>query len=331
MQAAPEVRPDFTKASSYITDTRQPAAFDFTSAVEAFYDKFPDHTGKTFFVDVSTGNIAHPDPGVVDELVHLITKTEDGAKQLQPIIAKCRDQKTSYCQQDGNGNSIIFIYTADDRPRFLGGSVTPAQELQFIFDHEVGHAVVPEGGSDVRLVAENAADAYAVLCDLQRNGPESRLLESVLLFRTGYALYHPAGMINFSGPTLEQIAAQREELAKTPAAVAETLATAGRLAREHTLSHKDAYALFESFEPMHNYKPVGALAQVVLTTPLPDTFKWAGTVLKAILERKLDAPEGLSEEFSDAAARILLPKVAARERELAPPARKTPRFEAAFA
>jgi len=325
MQPAPEVRQDFSSAS-------RPPAFSFTDAVEAFYDRFPDHLNKTFFVDVSTGNIAHPDPAVVGELIDLITKSEAGKHELQPIIAKCRAQKTSYCEQDSGGNSIIFIYTGDDRPRFLGKNVSPAAELQFIFDHEVGHAVVPEGRSDNRLMAENAADAYAVICDLQRNGPASTLLENVLLFRTSFALYHASGMINFSGPTLERMAEDRKLLAESFTA-GQAINAAGKYARENTLPHKQAYDLFESFEKMHNQKPLGALTDVTLHTPFPDTFKWARTVLKAILDRKMEAPEGLSEEFSDAARKKLLPKIAARARAFAKPKNgdKQPRFDAAFA
>ncbi|HYD18700.1 MAG TPA: hypothetical protein VEF76_09490 [Patescibacteria group bacterium] len=309
---------DDAPASDFAKAARQPGSpkFIFENAVAEFYEAYPERLGNVFFVDVSTGNIAHPDEKVVGELIELIG-SEQGKEVLQPIIAHCRKQKTSYCQVDEQGNSIIFIYTGDDRPRFFDGAVTPAQELQFIFDHETGHALVPEGGSRDRLVAENAADAFALIRNLQRNGPDPELAEQLMLFRTRHALYNTSGMINFSGPTVEKVNDAQPRLAAAGVNPQQAISLAGAFAAHYTPNNGEAQHLFESFEKLHGQTPLGELTNIVLTTPFPDTFKWTSTVLKAILEKKIAPPDGLAEEFNEDAAKTLPPKIAARAAALA--------------
>lgn len=309
---------DDTPAADFTKAARQPGSptFDFEAAVSEFYDTYPDRTNSVYFVDVSTGNIAHPNPEAVQELIDLM-QSEQGKKNLQPIFAHCQKQKTSYCQTDDHGNSIVFIYTADDRPRFFDGSVTPAQELQFIFDHETGHAIVPEAGSRDRLVAENAADAFALIRNIQRNGADPALAEQLMLFRTRHALYNTSGMINFSGPTVEKINESQERIAAAGVNAQQAISLAGAFAAHYTPNTGEAQHLFESFEKLHGQTPLGELTNIVLTTPFPDTFKWTSTVLKAILEKKIATPAGLEAEFNDEAARILPPKIAERAAKLA--------------
>ncbi len=309
---------DDAPAADFAKAARQPGSpeFDFEAAVSEFYDAYPDRTGSVYFIDVSTGNVPHPDEKVAKDLIALI-KSEQGKKTLLPIYAHCLQQKTSYCETDDHGNSIVFIYTGEDRPRFFQGAVTTAQELQFIFDHETGHAIVPEGGSRERLVAENAADAFALIRNLQRNGPDPVLAEQLLLFRTRHALYNTAGMINFSGPTVEKVNESQARLAAAGVDPQQAISLAGAFASHYTPNTGAAQHLFESFEKLHGKTPLGELTNVVLTTPFPDTFKWTSTVLKAILEKKIAAPEGLAEEFNDEAAKILPPKIAERAAKLA--------------
>ncbi len=292
------------------------AEFNFHDAVSEFYDAYPDRENSVYFVDVSTGSIAHPDQDVVAELIELMG-SEQGKKQLQPVYAHCAKQKTSFCQTDDHGNSFVFIYTGDDRPRFFDGSVTMAQELQFIFDHETGHAIVPEGASRDRLVAENTADAFALIRNLQRNGPDPVLAEQLMLFRTRHALYNTSGMINFSGPTVEKVNESQARLANAGVDPQQAISLAGAFAAHYTPNTGEAQHLFESFEKLHGQTPLGELTNIVLTTPFPDTFKWTSTVLKAILEKKIATPAGLAEEFNDEAAKTLPAKIAARAAELA--------------
>lgn len=307
-----------TPAAAFTKAAQQPGSptFDFEAAVSEFYDNYPDRTNSVYFVDVSTGNIAHPDPQAVMELINLM-QSEQGKQTLQPIFAHCQKQKTSYCQTDDHGNSIVFIYTADDRPRFFDGSVTPAQELQFIFDHETGHAIVPEAGSRDRLVAENAADAFALIRNIQRNGADPVLAEQLILFRTRHALYNTSGMINFSGPTVEKINESQDRIAAAGVNAQQAISLAGAFASHYTPNTGEAQHLFESFEKLHGQTPLGELTNIVLTTPFPDTFKWTSTVLKAILEKKIATPKGLEEEFNDEAAKTLPPKIAERAAKLA--------------
>ncbi len=304
--------PDFADAAQ----KTGAAAFNFHDAVSEFYNDYPDRKNSVYFVDVSTGTIVHPDEDVVGELIELMG-SEQGKKQLQPIFAHCVQQKTSYCQTDDHGNSFIFIYTADDRPRFFDGAVTPAQELQFIFDHETGHAIVAEGGSRDRLVAENAADAFALIRNLMRRGPDPELAEQLMLFRTRHALYNTSGMVNFSGPTVEKVNENQQRLANAGVDPLQAISLAGAFAAHYTPNTGEAQHLFESFEKLHGQTPLGELTNIVLTTPFPDTFKWTSTVLKAILEKKIATPEGLAAEFNDDAAKTLPPKIAARAAQLA--------------
>jgi hypothetical protein len=304
-----------TPADSGPPDTPPDETFSLSAAATEFYERFPHFEGKMTFVDVSTGDIINSDPQKGDEFVELF-HSDAGKERLQPIVAQCQKARTSYSWQDGAGNYAVFIYTGDDRPRFFGDAVSPARELQFIFDHEVGHAVVPEGSSDDRLTAENAADAYALICDLQRHGGDAALAEAALLFRTSFALFNKSGLINFSAPTIETIIGMRSEVITDDMTPEKTVALAGSLATARTMGVDAAKQFADSLEKLRGQPSLGALANIVLETPLPDTFKWTSTVLKAVLERKGFLPNTTTEAFN-AAARDLPPQILLREKEFA--------------
>src|SRR5690606_10210454 len=110
-------------------------SFVFEEAVAEAYETHPEIKDKIFFIDPASGNIPHPDPAVVQELIDFFTKTEPGRDVMQPIIADCRKHKSSYCHPNGPGGGFVFVYSGDDAMRFTRRH-SHKTELQFIFDHE---------------------------------------------------------------------------------------------------------------------------------------------------------------------------------------------------
>lgn len=104
--------------------------FDFETVVDETYTRLPELRDKVFFIDVSQGKIAHPDPDVVKELIDLFQNSDAGREHLQPRIRSLLETKTSYCQTNGPGGGFVMLYTADDRRSFTATGESAKQEKQ---------------------------------------------------------------------------------------------------------------------------------------------------------------------------------------------------------
>jgi hypothetical protein len=290
--------------------------FDLHAAAAEFYDSFPAWKGRLTFIDVTSGAIINSDPAKV-EAISQLAATPEGREEIMPIFAHCTRNKCPHTQFTNDGDCIIFMYTQDDYPHYFGNVVTRARELQFIFDHETGHVVVPEGSSKDRLKAENAADAFALLRDLKRGGNDA-LAEAALMFRTTFALFSKGGMINFSAPMIEDFLNQGAKLSQEEIPFERMISLAGEFADRNTMDAGRAEAFKRSIEKLHGYPSLGALTNVVMETPLPDTFKWTAEVLKAALDGRIKLPGTTTEAF-DEVARDAPPRLKDREREFSRP------------
>lgn len=305
-------------AVSEVAPPPQDDAFDLAEAAAEFYDRFPAYAGRVSFVDVTSGAIINSDPAKVQELIGTFS-TEEGRQFLGPIIGHCRKTRTPYTQFAEDGDAIIFMYTKDDGPRYFSDAIPKGRAMRFVFDHETGHVVVPEGSSDIRLKAENAADAFALLCDLERHG-DLDLAEEALLFRTSYALFNAKGMINFSSPMIEKFIADHDTLAKEKLTADKIVSLSGEFANHDTMPEDKAVTLMQSLEGLRRLPSLDTLTHITLETPLPDTFKWTSTILKSILSGHGSIPGTTAEAFNQA-CREVPPKMKQREMQFSRPAK----------
>ena len=88
-------------------------------------------------------------------------------------------------------------------------------------------------------------------------------------------------------------------------------------ARPRTRASEHVFHIGDVFhDAVRRHPDLATLTGVALETPLPETFKWTATVLKAFLSRQIYL-EGQREEDFNAAAARLSTELAAREKEFA--------------
>ncbi|MDY0009940.1 MAG: hypothetical protein RBS08_09560 [Bdellovibrionales bacterium] len=269
--------------------------FDFEAAVEAAYLQNPGLESSVYFVDIGSGRVAHPDPAILSDLLHFISDSPAGQQHIQPKIRDCQNHKTSYCHFGGE-SSFVYIYTGDDRPSFFSSRVSEAQEMHFIFDHEFAHAHIPSGASDNRFLAENTADAYALIRHIQRFGNKTPLTDEIVGFRARDTVFRANGIFNFSCPAMEHILDMRKTVDFAALTPAQTSGLAEQIALEYTPDGDMLKRLYTSFSPLQKNSTLQELEQLAVTTKDAEVLKWSATVLKAVLKNKIAAPEGTTAE-----------------------------------
>ncbi len=289
-------------------------SFDLQAAASEFYDSFPDFAGRVTFVEVASGQIINSDPAKLQEFVDMFN-TPEGKEEIMPIIAGCISGKCCHTQFTNDDDAVIFMYLQDDRQRYFG-NLPVRRELQFVFDHETGHVVVPEGSASNRLTAENAADAFALLRDMGRGGDDT-LAKSALLFRAGYAFLVKSGIVNFSSPLIEDFIGERGRLAEEGLTPPRMVTLAADFAQRDTMDAQRVEALQKGLQKFYEQPSLATLKDIALTTPLPDTFKWTSTILKAVLDRRISMPGSTAETFNDAVRDM--PRLQEREEEFSHP------------
>lgn len=284
--------------------TKSVALFDFNEAVSDFYTAHPDLKDKVFFIDPAAGNVAHPDHAVMQELVDFITKSDAGKKHMQPIIAKCAKNKTSYCHPNGPGGGFVFVYSGADALRFTKQH-SHATELQFIFDHETAHAIIEDGRSDNRFLAESIADAYATVRHLQRSGGDTRFIEDMMLARATDTVFRENGIFNFSCPVIDKILADAKTVPFEKFSHAETVSYVTAMAQQHTLDGPALRSLHENLAGLKNRPALYDLQNVIATTTDANALVWGKKVMQALAQNRVPKPANLRIAFKTAKSRPL--------------------------
>lgn len=275
-----------------------PAHFDFHAAVAEAYAQNLEMANSVYFVDISKGQVAHPDPDTLREVLAFISDSDAGKKFLQPQIQDCLKNKASYCHFGGASN-FVYIYTGDDRQQFFSPRVSRAQEMTFIFDHEFAHAHIQSGGSDNRFLAETTADAYALIRHIQRFGGNTPLATEVVATRARDTAFRPNGIFNFSCAALEYIVQNPDKIDYAALTPAQTSALAETIAQQHAPDGPLLKRLHSAFNPLHQNGSPETLAKISLETKDADVLKWSATVLKALLNKSILPPQDQPEMKPD--------------------------------
>lgn len=293
--------------------------FDFEAAVKEAYRQNPGIEATVFFVDISKGQVAHPNRQTLNEILHFISDSDAGKQFLQPQIQECQRNKTSYCHFGGE-SSFVYIYSGTDRPRFFSPRVSDVQEMTFIFDHEFAHAHIVAGGSDNRFLAENTADAYALIRHIQRFGADTALAEEVVAFRARDTVFRPNGILNFSCSALEHILDTAKTVDYNKLTPAETSAMAEQIAREFTPDAPTLKKLHAAFTPLHQSGSAADLVKISLETKDAEVLKWSATVLKALLSKTVAPTAGQDEITPDKTWNKRIKQITRRQAGMTPAA-----------
>lgn len=292
-----------TKITFQQAASAKPASlFNFNEAVADFYTAHPNLKDKVFFIDPAAGAVAHPDQAVMQELVDFITRSDAGKEHLQPIIADCAKHKTSYCKPNGPGGGFVFVYSGADAMRFTKQH-SHAVEMQFIFDHETAHAIIEEGRSDNRFLAESIADAYATLRHLQRTGGDTRFIEDMMLTRAADTVFRKNGILNFSCPVIEKILEDAKSVPFEQFSHAETVSYVTAMAQQYTPDGPALRSLHENLAALKDRPRLSDLQKVVATTTDAHALRWGRKVMSALLTERIPRPENLRTAFKRAKSR----------------------------
>jgi hypothetical protein len=235
----------------------------------------------------------------MQELVDFITKSDAGKKHMQPIIAKCAQNKTSYCHFNGPGGGFVFVYSGADALRFTKQH-SHATELQFIFDHETAHAIIEDGRSDNRFLAESIADAYATVRHLQRSGGDTRFIEDMMLARATDTVFRENGIFNFSCPVIDKILADAKTVPFEKFSHAETVSYVTAMAQQHTLDGSALHSLHENLAGLKGHPVLSDLQKVIATTTDANALVWGKKVMHALTLNRVPKPANLRTAFKAA-------------------------------
>lgn len=301
------------KTFQQAANAKSGALFDFNEAVADFYTVHPDLKDKVFFIDPAAGSVAHPDPAIMQELVDFISKTDAGKEHMQPIIANCAKNKTSYCHPNGPGGGFVFVYSGADAQRFTKQH-SHATELQFIFDHETAHAIVEDGRSDNRFLAESIADAYAAVRHLQRSGGDTQFIEDMMLARATDTVFRENGILNFSCPVIEKILEDAKTVPFEKFSPAETVSYVTAIAQQHTPDGPALRSLHENLAALKDRPTLSGLQNVVATTTDAHVLVWGRKVMQALAQNRVPKPANLRTAFKNAKTRPPTPPAYAKRR-----------------
>jgi len=269
-------------------DAAPPSArFDFNKAARKAMKDHPELRGNTLFIDAANTDFAEIKKALLEKDVD-----EEDIKDLAKTVRDAKRLKTAFHQEYDWGRKKplhVIIFHPDKHPVF--GKEHGERDDAGTFDHETGHALSPHATG---TLAENTADAYAALRNIQRFGGDTADLD--------YAGWKRAAIFILSGVTshlttltLDKIvcdAATADFISLTPA---ETLRIAEEYAKLNTPSEERLKKLKEDFSGLKGLALEDTFRKVAAATLAAkedsDTFYVGARVLQGALQKggqKLD-------------------------------------------
>lgn len=290
-----------TAAFQQAAQRQDPAVFDYALEVGQVWRDFPETKDSVFFVDLCAGISSK---GMVSDLVYpryperkkVILQWVNNQDDILSTIAKYQTKvkNSCYIPRENNKRGFVLLYTQKLSSSFLEETSQLGQETAFVFDHELGHAIIPGGAGRDRLLRECIADAYAMIRHFQRYGADSPVIERIVESRALPYIFEKSGWGNFTSPVTAQILARRYDIQWDSLTPEETKQLAQRFAHEYVMPAERLKALDLAFKKVRKAFKGGfsaqfqELAEEVLSTGSPDVFKWGVMVLKIALDSRLE-------------------------------------------
>jgi hypothetical protein len=236
--------------------------FDFNAAVRRAAKDHPELSKNALFIDAKNDKWEK-----TADILSSVGVDEDDLGDLAKTVRDAKRLKTSFhlaLHRDDKPPLSAVVFHPDRHPLY-GDKSGPIDDAG-TFDHETGHALAPDLDG---TLAENTADAYAVLRHLQRTKGEEKSADycgwkRAFIFMTMGTTSH---LTTF---TVDQIicdAKAADFLSLTPE---ETAAIAKAYASMHTPEKKELSRLRAAFRPLKKLSPqkaLGKLARMTLKAP----------------------------------------------------------------
>jgi hypothetical protein len=271
------------------------AVFDYPREVAQAWRDFPQIKDKVYFIDICAE----------EKLVYPEESAQKGAlrqwisdhRYISLTIQEYAGKKGSCCLPDIGGKKILLLYTQKHDQDLLAKTATTAQETAFVFDHELGHAAIPDGsylGGENK--AECIADAYAIIRHFQRYGADSKAVDTLADGRAFMFAFKKDKAGHFTSPVVGQILARRREIDWSSLTPQQTAQLAWRFAMEYAV-HPVLLNIMDwdlkKFQGRHDDIKNGGtaalreLAEKALSTDSSDIFKTGAAALKFCFDGKV--------------------------------------------
>jgi hypothetical protein len=280
-----------TPAFKQAARKQDPSVFDYAREVEQVWRDFPE-TEKMYFLDICKRELVYPGESAKKKTMLQLL---DNKKDLLSDMKQMDQVENSSCYVPCH--KAMLLYTQQHKYPFLDRRASQAMETMFVFDHEMGHAVIPNAGYfDGKNKAECIADAYAVIRHLQRYGAGSAAIDMLVQQRAFQFIFRRGRASHLTSPVVEQILARRHEIAWDSLTPAETTKLAWRFAMEYAM-HPTLLDVIDrdlrKFQGRIGDIQGGAtaslqeLAEKVLSTDVSAVFKYGAEALKLCFDRQM--------------------------------------------
>ena len=272
------------------------------SLVAEFYAALPRALEKVFIIDAQGQSVIHPDPKIRKNVAELFTHEQAPYNErINRALEETREAKDFCCapgSYEGLKAAFVFMSVDEKNKPFLGPNAPYIQELRFSFDHETAHGAIPDGLFGYKLIPESIADAHGIINHYRHYGTETDVEQHLMMRRTQDMIFK--GSVNwFTAPIIEEIIKHKDNYDFTQLSTEESMQLAHRFARLHTRERTMYERLEKDYAPLTNlpnrrnaepeelYRP---LADIVLATSWPETFRWGAAVLSAAIEGRATHP-----------------------------------------
>jgi hypothetical protein len=275
---------------------QDPAVFDYAREVEQVWRDFPETKDKVFFLDIcAEQKLIYPEES---EQKQKIQQHIDGNRYILSTIEEYNTvEKSSCCAPAFNDAKCLLLYTKKHAMDLITKTATAAQETAFVFDHELGHAIIPDAGyRGNRNMAECIADAYAVIRHFQRFGADSTAVDALVGGRSFLFAFKRNRASHFTSPVVEKILARRYDIAWDSLTPQQTTQLAWRFAMEYAMHpvlldtvDRDLKKLQGKIGDIKNgdTDALEDLVWKVLSTNISDVFKCGAAALKFCLDGQM--------------------------------------------
>ena len=273
------------------------AAFDFENEIAQVWRDFPDVREKIIFFDASAGaKMVYPDGFDGKEEAQKLADQYGGPAKMESAF-KSFGGKNSFCQPISGGRRLLYLLMEKHSHDLVDRKAPVAQETTFVFDHELGHAIVSGGVGFDKNKAECTADAYATIRHLQRYGADSPAINAIvanrsfdLVFREGWY-----GSSHFTSPVTQKILDCRHRIDWDSLTPEQTVKMAQKFVLEHEMSVEARAALSKDFKDLSgkakdieagDITPLRELADKVLSTNSADVLKYGSAALELCIDQQ---------------------------------------------
>jgi hypothetical protein len=286
---------------NHAAQRQDPTVFDYAREVEQVWRDFPETKEKVFFLDICKNELVYPGE---EKRRKKILEWINNRSDIQSTIKEFHEVKKSSCYMPYGGNDFGFVllYTKKHMHSLFTNTEFVAQEVLRVFDHELGHAIVPNG-TGTKNLGECIADAYSVIRHFQRYGADSAVIDDLVQNRAFQFIFREDRWTHFTSPVTEQILARRYDIDWDNLTPQETTKLARRFALEYKMNSVALQMLDHNFGELHgkiedikrgNIASLQALAKKALSTDSSYIFKYGAMALKFALDCRLKETYGIT-------------------------------------